>query len=383
MIYFDSAATSLLRPPCVAQAVLQAMGTFASSSRGAYAASLAAARAVYEARERIAGLFGAADASWVAFTSNVTEALNIALKGLLGPGDGVIATVLDHNSVLRPLYELEQEGVQLHLVGADADGMPDYGAIERLLAEDASIRAVVTTHASNLTGNLVDIHRIGQMCARYDCRFIVDTAQTAGVFPVAMGPDHIDIVAFTGHKTLLGPQGTGGLCVREGVRLRTWKSGGSGIQTFDHVHPAVMPAHLEAGTLNAHGIAGLAAGVAYLQERGIDCSRSRELSLARQFYEGVRMMPEIRLYGDFSSPYRAPIVSLNIGDMPSAAVSDILSTDYEICTRAGGHCAPLMHEHFGTREQGMVRFSFSHLNREEEVAAALQAVREIAAESEQ
>lgn len=380
MMYFDSAATSLLRPPAVAAAVAEAINSMGNSSRGAYEVSLAAARTVYETRELIAGLFHAADADCVAFTANVTEALNIAIKGLFQPGDGVVTTVLEHNSVLRPLYEEELRGIRLFFVKADACGRPDYAAIERLLAEEPCVRAVVTTHASNLTGNLVDIERIGSLCARFKKLYILDAAQTAGVFPIDMEAQHLDIVCFTGHKSLLGPQGTGGLCVRPGLELRTWKSGGSGIQTFSHTHPEVMPVHLEAGTINAHGIAGLRAGLLFLQETGLDKIRAHELQLARRFYEGVCRLPGVRVYGDFSTQLRAPVVSLNIGEEASGTISDLLSTEYDICTRSGGHCAPLMHEHFGTRQQGMVRFSFSYFNTEEEIMEGIRAVRELAEE---
>ena len=380
MIYFDSAATSLLRPPSVAAAVAEAIRSMGNSSRGAYEASLAAARTVYETRELIAGLFHAADADCVAFTANVTEALNIAIKGLFQPGDGVVTTVLEHNSVLRPLYEEELRGIRLFFVKADACGRPDYAELERLLAEEPCIRAVVTTHASNLTGNLVDIDRIGALCARYGKLYILDAAQTAGVFPIDMEKQLLDIVCFTGHKSLLGPQGTGGLCVRKGLELRTWKSGGSGIQTFSHTHPAVMPVHLEAGTLNAHGIAGLRAGLLFLQETGLEKIRAHELKLARKFYEGVCELPGVRVYGDFSTQLRAPVVSLNIGEETSGSISDLLSTEYDICTRSGGHCAPLMHEHFCTRQQGMVRFSFSYFNTEEEIREGVRAVRGLAEE---
>jgi cysteine desulfurase family protein len=380
MIYLDSAATSFHRPESVATAVYEAINSLGNSSRGAHGAALAAARLVYETRELVAGLFHAPDADCVAFCANVTEALNIAIKGIFSPGDGVVTGSLEHNSVLRPLYEQEACGVKLFILSADAAGRPDYEAMEQLFAEEASIRAVVSTHASNLTGNLVDIGRIGQLCHRYGKLFILDTAQTAGVFPIDMQKQHIDIVCFTGHKALLGPQGTGGICVRPGLRLRTWKSGGSGIQTFSHMHPEAMPTHLEAGTLNAHGLAGLRAGLLYLQQMGIDSVRSEVLRLARQFYQGVQDISGVKVYGDFSTEYRAPIVSLNIRDEASGSVSDNLSTEYDICTRPGGHCAPLMHKHFCTVEQGMVRFSFSHFNTTKEIETAICAVRRLAEE---
>ena len=246
--------------------------------------------------------------------------------------------------------------------------------------EQPDVKAMVVTHASNLTGNLVDIERLGARCHACGKLFIVDAAQTAGVFPVSMKKQHIDVLCFTGHKSLLGPQGTGGLCLRTGLKLRTWKSGGSGIQTFSRTQPETMPVCLEAGTLNAHGLAGLHAGLLYLRDTGLAVIRRHEQQLARRFYEGVCQIPGVRVYGDFSVQERAPIVSLNIGDEASGSISDALSQDYGICTRPGGHCAPLMHLHFGTRTQGMVRFSFSYFNTMEEIDTAVRAVRELAQE---
>ena len=238
------------------------------------------------------------------------------------------------------------------------------------------MKAVVCTHASNLTGNRVDIRQIGQWCRQAGAVFIVDASQTAGVFPIHMEEDCIDILCFTGHKGLLGPQGTGGICLGKDISLRPLLSGGSGILTFSKTHPAQMPTALEAGTLNGHGLAGLKAGVQYILEQGMERLRQREQQLARLFYEEVRRIPDVRLYGDFEDPDRAAIVSLNLGEEDSGAVSDYLSQEYGIYTRSGGHCAPLMHQALGTKRQGAVRFSFSHFNTEEDVEAAVRALRD-------
>ena len=377
MIYLDSAATSFYRPPQVAQAVAEAINTMGNAARGTGAPALSGARVIYETRELLARLFHAPGPEQVAFTANSTESLNVAIKGLTRPGDRVVTTVLEHNSVLRPLYEMEAAGASLVIIGCKGErrkGILDLEALRQAIVP--GVKAVVCTHASNLTGNRVDIRQIGQWCRQAGAVFIVDASQTAGVFPIHMEEDCIDILCFTGHKGLLGPQGTGGICLGKDISLRPLLSGGSGILTFSKTHPAQMPTALEAGTLNGHGLAGLKAGVQYILEQGMERLRQREQQLARLFYEEVRRIPDVRLYGDFEDPDRAAIVSLNLGEEDSGAVSDYLSQEYGIYTRSGGHCAPLMHQALGTKRQGAVRFSFSHFNTEEDVEAAVKALRE-------
>lgn len=377
MIYLDNAATTMQKPEAVVHAVTQALTSLGNAGRGAHAGATDAARIIFETRKRAALFFGAKNPARVAFTSNVTEALNIAIKGLLSPGDRVITTALDHNSVLRPLYETEERGVSLTVMSADEKGNISYEELERELERGA--KAVICTGASNVTGNLLDIRRIGALAHAHDALFVLDAAQVAGCHPISAEEDGIDILCFTGHKGLYGPQGTGGLIVREGLTLRPLKTGGSGVQTFSRTHPADMPTALEAGTLNAHGLAGLSAAFAFLEETGVGRIRERELSLAQRFHEAVRPLSGIRLYGDYSDwRKRCPIVALNLGEEDAAYASDTLATKYGIATRPGGHCAPLMHEAFGTREQGIVRFSFSYFNTEEETDAAAGALRDIA-----
>ena len=375
MIYLDSAATALWRPPQVVQAAAEAMCALGSASRGVHGGSLAANRTVYAAREKLAAFFGCPRPDHVIFTCNATEALNIAISGLFRPGDHVISTDLEHNSVLRPLYRLEREGgVPVDFVPADRLGRLDYGAFARLLRPET--RAIVCTHASNLTGELVDIPRIGQFARDRGLLLVVDAAQTAGVFPLHMEKMGIDVLCFTGHKGLMGPQGTGGLCVRPGVEIRPWKVGGTGIQTYSPTQPEAYPTRLEAGTLNGHGIASLSAALDFLAEKGIDSIRTRERALMERFYLGVRDLPEVEIYGDFSRE-RAAIVSLNLGEEDAGAVADALYQDYGIAVRAGGHCAPRMHRALGTGERGAVRFSFSWVNTPEEVDAAIRALEEL------
>ena len=378
MIYFDNAATTLRKPDCVVQAVAEAMNSLGNSGRGGHAGALSASRIIYDTRAALAQLFGAESPERIAFTANSTEALNMAIKGVLDPGDHVITTALEHNSVLRPLYELEDRGMALTILPADSIGNICYKEFETAIRPNT--KAIVTTHGSNLTGNLLDIGRIGAIAKNHGLIYIVDASQTAGVFDIDVQAMHIDILCFTGHKGLLGPQGTGGIYVREGVNVRPLLSGGSGVQTYLRKHPPQMPTALEAGTLNGHGIAGLGAAVRYLRETGLDTIRTKEQALMWDFYTQVREISGIRIYGDFSEKNRCPIVSLNIRDYDSGEVSDALSEHYGIATRPGAHCAPLMHQALGTVEQGAVRFSFSHYNTKEEIKIVVAALRELAME---
>lgn len=378
MIYMDNAATTMRKPKEVAEAVMQAMGSMGNAGRGAHSAALDASRIIYDTREMLCRLFNGTNPKQVVFTSNSTESLNIAIRGLLEPGDHVITTMLEHNSVLRPLYELEERGLALTIIKSDTRGCISYEEMEHAIRPET--KAIICTNGSNLTGNLIDIERVGAIAKQHGLLFIVDASQTAGVFPIDVQRMHIDVLCFTGHKSLLGPQGTGGMYVREGLRIRPLKTGGSGVQTYNRRQPAEMPTALEAGTLNGHGIAGLHAALLYLSRTGIDTIRSFEQDLMWRFYEGVKDIEGVKVYGDFSTKERCPIVTLNIGDYDSSEVSDELLTEYNISTRPGAHCAPLMHEALGTVEQGAVRFSFSHYNTKEEVDEAIEAVRLLAEE---
>ena len=381
MIYLDNASTSFHKPDCVFTAVMEAMHQAGNSGRGSSGEAMEASRLIFDTRCRIAEMFEADGPECVAFTSNATEALNTALFGVLHPGDGpvhAIATEMDHNSVLRPLYALEKKGLELTVLPADRKGRISLTDMEAAIRPET--RVIVCTHASNLTGNRNDIHAIGEIAKKHDILFIADAAQTAGVFPISMKKDQIDILCFSGHKGLMGPQGTGVICVRPGVKVEPLKVGGSGILTFQKEHPSDMPEALEAGTLNSHGIAGLRAALGWIQETGIDRIRQREQDLMMRFYEQVKTISGVTVYGDFSQKDRSPVVTLNIMGMGSSELSMILGEDYGISTRSGGHCAPLMHQALGTEKTGAVRFSFSCFNTEEEVDEAARAVKEIAEE---
>lgn len=375
MIYFDNAATTLHKPPEVIEAVVHAMTTSGNASRGTHTGSLAASRTVYETRKKIADFFHCSRADHVIFTSNSTEALNIAICGTLEKGDHIISTDLEHNSVLRPLYHLEEQGASLTFLSANKKGCIDYDDFERSIRPNT--KAIVCTHASNLTGNVLDIERIGHIAKAHNLLFIVDASQSAGCIEINMETMNIDILCFTGHKGLLGPQGTGGLCIHESVEIRPFKRGGSGIHSYEKEPPQAYPARLEAGTLNSHGIAGLCAAINYINTITIPVIAKKEQELLWHFYKGICNIPEIHIYGDFDTKERAAILSLNIEGYDSGTVSDVLSQEYDIATRPGAHCAPRMHQALGTTETGAVRFSFSSFNTMEEVETAIRALKEL------
>lgn len=378
MIYLDNAATTLHKPPQVEQAVLDALRTAGNPGRGAHEPTLHAGRLVYAARCALAKLLNAPDPSCIAFTANATQALNTALNGLFRPGDHIITTVCEHNSVLRPLYRLREQGVALSFTGVDEKGRLRYEQWEGFLRPET--RALVVTAASNVTGNGTSLARAADFAHRNGLLLIVDAAQTAGARPMDVQALGIDVLCFTGHKALLGPQGTGGLYVRPGLSVHPLVVGGSGVHSFDEHHPAQMPTALEAGTLNVPGLAGLCAGAEWIMAQGVEALCAKEVALAQLFYENIRTAQNVKVYGDPQAAMRAPIVSLNIGDEDSARIADILWEDYGICVRAGAHCASLMHKALGTAKQGTVRFSFSHFNTEAEVLRAAAAVRELAQE---
>lgn len=379
MIYLDNAATTLQKPRPVGQAMLNALQTAGNPGRGAHEPTLHAARLVYETRTALAELLGADDPSCIAFTANATQSLNMALCGLLHPGDHVLTTVCEHNSVLRPLYRLQKNGVQLDFVEADARGVLRYEQFEQKLRPNT--RAVVISHASNVTGNVADVAFVADFTKKHDLLLVLDAAQTAGIRPLDVKTLGADVLCFTGHKGLLGPQGTGGAYVRPGLRVAPLVVGGSGVHSFAEEHPAQMPTALEAGTLNVPGIAGLGAGVRWILQQGVQTLQEKETAWAQLFYEQLQEVENLTFYGDFSgNAPRVPIVSLNIGDEDSAWVADALWEDAGICVRAGAHCAPLLHKTLGTAAQGVVRFSFSHANTEEEVLRAAKAVRTLARE---
>lgn len=367
MIYFDNAATSFLKPPSVAQAVFDSFSQVGNAARGINEASLAAERIVFETRQLIADLVQAKPKQ-VAFTSGATESLNTIIQGCLAPEDHVITSVQEHNSVLRPLYRL---GCALDFLPIDERGQIIKSNRDELVRSNT--KALILTHAANLTGAVNDLLDWGAWCRENNLAFIVDGAQSLGVLPIDLARMNISALAFTGHKGLFGPQGTGGIVVKDGFYIEPLKVGGSGISTFSKEHPKRMPTRLEAGTLNVHGLAGLRAGLQFIQEIGLQAIRDKETHLRQCFIEGVSALG-LTMYGTTGD--HVGIVALNVTQIDSALIGERLS-DLGFVIRSGGHCAPLHHEAFGTVEQGMIRFSFSYFNTEEEVASALEALRNI------
>lgn len=384
MIYLDNGATTLYKPECVIDAVVNAMRTQGNASRGAHGATLSASRVVYDARVKIAKFFNFDKPSNVIFTCNSTEALNIAINGIVKNDNKVITTDTEHNSVLRPLYHLKKSrNIDLQFVNADKKGILDMSQFEKIC--DDKTKVVVVNHISNLTGNVNDIKTISKITHKVGAILIVDGSQSAGTRPVDMKELGIDVYCFTGHKSLLGPQGTGGLLVGDGIEIDAWKRGGSGVKTYEEEQPLEYPTRLEAGTLNSHGIAGLSAAIDYLNDVGVDNIEKKEKDLTEYFYNEVIKIDGVKVYGDFSwvgdgkpTMQHAAIVSLNVKDYDSGEVSDALSNDYGIATRPGAHCAPRLHIALGTKHQGAVRFSFSYFTTKEELDAAISALKEIA-----
>ena len=378
MIYLDNAATTMHKPQTVIDAVTQAMCSLGNAGRGATSGALDAARTIHGCRAKLAHLLGCPRADHVCFTPNSTAALNTVINGVVRPGDRVVTTVLEHNSVLRPLNRLAAEqGVTVDHAGCDANGVLDYDELEWLVTPGT--RAVVVTHASNVTGNAVDVSRVAAIAHAAGALVIVDASQSAGTAHIDMQAMGLDVVCFTGHKGLMGPQGTGGLAVAEGVDVAPWAMGGTGVHSFDELQPLEWPTRLEAGTLNGHGIAGLSAGLDFIEAQGgVEAIAAHEHALADRFLAGVREIPGIKLYGAFDQLARSAIVSLNVGDIDSAEISDALMQGWGIATRPGAHCAPLMHRALGTERQGVVRFSFGYFNTDEEVDTAIDALRDLA-----
>lgn len=378
MYYFDNAATTVQKPACVADAVSKALtsGLYGNPSRAAHGYSLRSYREVEQAKDLVRRLFHAGDDYGVAFTHNSTLALNLVLKGLIRPGAHVLTTMWEHNAVLRPLYQLEKEGVTIDYVRADAGtARLHYEDLEQKLRPETQL--VVCNHASNVTGNVLDLTRVKEFCRRHGLLLVLDVSQSAGVIPIDLSDGSVTAVCFTGHKSLYGPGGTGGICIRRDAPAVPVVTGGDGVHPFEHEQPGGVPAIFEAGTANVSGIMGLAAGIAYSLSHEQDLKK-RQNALPEQFLAGLRQVPGLTVYGDFTGP-RVPVFAINFAGAESATVSDILWNTYEMATRPGFHCAPLVHRALGTTDIGAVRFSFSSFTTAGDIDAALKALHEIAA----
>ena len=376
MIYFDNAATSWPKPPAVCAALSDYFGDAGGNpGRAGHRMSVAAARIVENAREAVAELFHANDSSRIVFTQNATHALNLALYGLLRPGDHVVTTSIEHNSVMRPLRHLETLGVELTVVACGADGMVDLDILHHALRSDT--RLLVTTHGSNVVGTLMPLAALAAFARKQRILYLVDASQTAGAIPIDVQHLDLDLMAFTGHKGLLGPTGTGGLYIREGVALSPLIRGGTGSDSAHETQPEFLPDAYESGTLNVAGIAGLAAGVNFLSEIGIDAVKTHEQKLVAQFLAGASEIPGITLYGPRDGALRCGVVSFNVNGVTPSEVGLILDESFGICARTGLHCAPAAHRTLGTFPMGTVRFSFGWFNSPAEIDVALAALRQI------
>lgn len=377
MIYLDNAATTQTKPQAVADAIASALGSFGGPGRGSHGPAIEASMALFSARDAMARLFGVGDqAGRVSLSMNATMALNIAICGLLPDRGRAVTTAASHNSVLRPLFRARDErGCTVEVARIEPTGALDWESYERALGNGADL--VVATHASNVTGEVYDVRRMAKMAHDVGALFVLDAAQTAGAMPIDVGALAADVVCFTGHKSLYGPQGTGGLYVRPGVEVAPLLEGGSGVRSFEERHPRVMPESLEAGTANAHGAAGLAAGVEYVLAQDPANVEARTRALADRFERGLSAIAGAHVYGA-SARRRTGVVAFNLGDADSGEVASRLWADHDVCVRPGAHCAPLMHKALGTAEQGIVRASFSGFTTQADLDAALSAIRAVA-----
>lgn len=376
-IYFDNAATSWPKPAAVRAAMNDYFEDAGGNpGRSGHRMSVAAARLVENAREELSELFHANDPSRIVFTQNATHALNLALCGILRPGDHVVTTSIEHNSVMRPLRHLETLGVELTIVPCTPEGMLDLDHLRRALRPNT--RLLVTTHGSNVVGTLIPVSAVAALAGERNILYLVDAAQTAGAVPMDVQTMGMDLLAFSGHKGLLGPTGTGGLYIREGVALTPLMRGGTGSDSAHETQPEFLPDSHESGTLNVAGIAGLGAGVRFLAEIGIETVRAHEQKLVAQFLAGASEIPGITLYGPKDAALRCGVVSFNVAGAVSSDVGLILDESFGIMARPGLHCAPSAHRTLGTFPTGTVRFSFGWFNTPAEVETVLGALREIA-----
>ena len=379
MVYFDNAATSFPKPNTVYDAIMEAMKDYgANPGRSGHKLALKSSRGIFETRELIAELFNIRNPMNVILTFNCTESLNLAIKGILKRGDHVITTSMEHNSVLRPLKYLEREGIETTIVKGDSMGRINPLDIQKSIKPNTKL--IVTTHISNLTGTIMPIDAIGKIAKEHGIFYLVDGAQSAGVYNIDVDKMNIDMLAFPGHKCLFGSQGTGGLYVREGIDIEDIFQGGTGSISYSLDQPDIRPDKYESGTPNAPGIIGLGAGIKYILDRGIDNIRSHEEELTQHFIEEITKIEGIKAYGPLNVKEQGAVVSLNIREEDSSEISYVLDEEYDIAVRPGLHCAPLAHKTIGTFEQGVVRFSFGPYNTHEEIEFAVKALREIARE---
>ncbi|MEA1960652.1 MAG: aminotransferase class V-fold PLP-dependent enzyme [Bacillota bacterium] len=377
-VYMDNAATSFPKPECVYDAMdhfNRYMG--GNPGRGSNQETLQAGSLLMETRDLLSRLFNIEDASQIAFTSNITESLNLGLKGLLQTGDHVITTSMEHNAVARPLYVMNKKGIEWTTVPCFQDGSLDPEEIRKAIQPNTKL--ICALHASNLTGTIMPIREIGRIAHDHDIPFMLDSAQTAGVLPIDVQQDRIDILCFTGHKGLLGPQGTGGIYINPDLEISTVKEGGTGSFSEYLEHPGFMPDHLEAGTLNTPGIVGLSAGVKFILDQGNDAILKHERMVTQRLLNGLTTIKGVHIYGPQDANKQTAVAAINLEGMDCGDVSMQLDYEYGIVTRSGLHCTPLAHRTIRTLELGACRLSPGFLTKPEQIDYVIQAVDAIAA----
>ena len=380
-IYLDNGATSFPKPKAAADAVYEYMTSVgANINRGGYRVAYDLEGTVFETREMLAEMFGCSDCKNVVFTKNITESLNVVLKGFLRPGDHVLCSSMEHNAVMRPLVQLEKKGVGFDRIPGTHTGELELDKVEGMIKDNTT--AIVMTHSSNLVGTINPLKEVGDICQKHGLRFIVDSAQTAGVIPIDMKEMHIDALCFTGHKSLLGPQGTGGFILDEGMigLIDPLLSGGTGSISHSEEIPDFMPDRFEPGTMNLPGIVGLHASLKWIKEKGLDAIAAHELGLTKSFLDGIAPLEDagkIKIFGLRGTEGRTAVVSIQTLTVDCADAAFRLDLEYGIMTRVGLHCAPNAHKTLGTFPTGTIRFSFGCFNTEEDIDAAVKALKEI------
>lgn len=376
MIYFDNAATTYPKPDVVYDAVYDCMKNYcANPGRAGHKLAMKSAREIYDARENLSKLFNIENPMTIVFTHNATDSLNMAIKGVLKSGDHVITTSMEHNSVIRPIKALESKGIENTVVMCDKEGFLNPEDIEKAIKENTKL--IVTTHASNVCGTLIDIKAVGEVAKKQGILFLVDASQTAGVYDIDVHDMNIDMLAMPGHKCLFGPQGTGVLYIKEGLKLDILKEGGTGSKSEELFQPDLFPDRYESGTHNTPGIAGLNAGVKFILDKGIDKIRTHEEDLCQYMLDKLEEIDDVIIYGPKDSKKRAAVIAVNIGDMDSGEVTFRLDNEYDIATRSGLHCSPLAHTTLGTLDQGVIRFSLGYFNTTYEIDKVIKAIKNI------
>jgi cysteine desulfurase family protein len=377
MIYLDNAATTYPKPECVYEAIMDCMKNYcANPGRAGHRLAMKAAREIYDTRENIAKLFNVDNPMNIVFTNNATDSLNLAIKGLVKGGDHIITTSMEHNSVIRPIKALEKNNVENTVVQCDKDGFLNIEDLRNAIKPNTKL--IVTTHASNVCGTLIDIKSVGEVAKENNILYLVDASQTAGVYDIDTKKINVDMIAAPGHKCLLGPQGTGILYIREGLELNILKEGGTGSKSEDLFQPNLLPDKYESGTHNTPGIVGLNQGVKFILEEGIENIRKHEEDLCEYMLNRLEEVPNIVIYGPKDSKKRAAVISINIGNMDSGEITFLLDSEHDIATRSGIHCAPLAHKTLGTLEQGAVRFSLGYFNTKQDIDTAIEVLKQIA-----